>query len=96
MKISKATLDKLKSKHDLTEKDVFEAIANRSGHLLRDTREKHRTDPPTMWFVAYTNHRRLIKVCVMQRDDGIHVKTAYDANETEIIIYRVHGKPTDF
>lgn len=96
IKISKGTLDKLKEKHRLTRKEVLEAFVNRSGHLLTDTREDHRTNPPTMWFVAYTNHRRLVKVCFVHRNGEIHVKTAYDANDDEILIYRIHGKPTDF
>lgn len=96
IKISKKILDKLKDKHGLTRKDVLEVFVNRSGRLLKDNREEHRTDPPTQWFVAFTNHRRLVKVCFVRRDGEIHVKTAYEANEDEILIYRVHGKPTDF
>ena len=94
--ISKKISEKLRDAHQVTEKEVREAFNNRTGRLLYDTREKHRTDPPTMWFVACTNHRRLLKVCFIQRGDETHIRTAYTANDVELRIYRTHGDPSDF
>ena len=94
--ISKKVSEKLKDKHQVTEKELLEAFNNRTGKFLMDPREEHRSDPPTMWFVALTNHRRLLKVCFIQRDDDTHIRTAYTANDVELRIYRTHGTPSDF
>jgi uncharacterized DUF497 family protein len=94
--ISAAVKRKLADKHNVSEKEVHEAFANRTGKLLFDLREEHQSDPRTLWFVALTNHRRLIKVCFIPREDGPHIRTAYEANPVELSIYRAHGKPSDF
>jgi uncharacterized DUF497 family protein len=94
--ISAAVKKKLSDKHGVTEKDVQEAFANRTGKLLFDHREKHDSDPRTMWFVALTNRRRFLKVCFIQRDTGTYIRTAYIPNDTELNIYKTHGKPSDF
>ncbi|MDI3262341.1 MAG: DUF4258 domain-containing protein [Fulvimonas sp.] len=94
--ISQSVRKKLQDKHGVSVKEVHEAFANRTGKLLYDLREKHDSDPRTMWFVAPTNHRRLLKVCFVQRVDGTHIRTAYEANSVELSIYRTHGRPTDF
>jgi uncharacterized DUF497 family protein len=94
--ISKAIAEKLEGKHRVTSKEIEEAFDNRTGKLLYDTREEHATDPRTMWFIALTNHRRLLKVCFIQRGEDTYIRTAYSANEDELRIYRAHGKPSDF
>jgi len=94
--ISASVLKKLAEKHAVTEKEVQEAFVNRTGKLLFDQREKHDTDPRTMWFVALTNHRRLLKVCFIQRETDTYIRTAYTANDIELSIYSTYGKPSDF
>jgi uncharacterized DUF497 family protein len=89
--VSKSTEQKLASKHGLTIAEIRQAFVNREGGFLEDTREQHRTDPPTQWFIGVTNHGRTIKVAFVQRDGKIVLKTAYDANPTEIRIYERHG-----
>lgn len=94
--ISQKVLDKLASKHQVSAAEVQQCFENRTGDLLQDDREEHRTDPPTMWFVAPTNKLRLLKVCFIQLADGSHVRTCYPANDVELRIYRTHGRPSDF
>jgi hypothetical protein len=94
--ISSAISAKLELKHGVSEKEVRQALENRTGHLLVDDREDHKTDPPTLWFIAPTNARRLLKVCFIHRDGNSYVRTAYEANDTELRIYRRHGDPSDF
>jgi len=66
------------------------------GRFLEDSREAHRSDPPTLWFVAETDLGRRLKVCFILRPEdrgtaAVVIKTAYDANDHEIRIYRKYG-----
>lgn len=85
--ISESIRAKLLAKHDVTEKEVMECFANREGDIFRDTRERHLTDPPTLWFVAETNRGRKLKVCYVQKGKRVHLKTAFAANPAEISLY---------
>lgn len=85
---SEAVLEKLKDKHGVSKKEVEDCIANRVSGVLKDTREKHKTNPPTLWFIAETNQKRLLKVAFVNRSGEIHIKTAYEPNEDEIRIYK--------
>ena len=91
LKISPDILRKLSFKHAVTRQEVEQCFVNRSGQLLMDTREKHKTDPPTLWFLALTNRSRLLKIVYIQIDSTIHLKSAFSPNETEIEIYSRHG-----
>jgi hypothetical protein len=84
---SQAVLKKLTEKHRVTKAEVVQAFENRSGGLLRDTREEHLTDPPTLWFVANTDSGRTLKIAYVQRGELTFLKTAYDANDDEKQIY---------
>ena len=86
--ISPGVEKKLRDKHQVEPKEVLQCFENCDGQYLIDTREDHKTDPQTMWFVAETNKRRLLKVCFMQIDGVVTIKTAYDANSDEIRIYK--------
>lgn len=90
--ISQFVLDKLKDKHAVDRREIEQCFDNRDGGFLVDDREDHRTDPQTLWFIAPTNCDRLLKVVFIGVDGKIHIKTAYEANETEIRIYERHGK----
>ena len=92
--ISKEIEEKLRTKHQVTNKEVYECLANCKGNLLIDNREQHRTNPPTNWIIAETNRRRELKVCFMIIDGDIHIKTAFEPNELERKIYAKHGKKT--
>lgn len=89
---SQGIRDKLASKHSVSEDDVRECFANRSGQFLEDTREDHKTDPATLWFVAETNSGRRLKVIFVYRDGNIFIKSAYVAEEKSIRIYDSLGK----
>jgi len=93
--VSSSIRAKLASKHHVGEPEVHQCFANRTGSLLLDNREKHRTDPPTRWFIAPTNRGRLLKVCYVP-DGNYFLRTCFEPDETELAIYRKHGKPTDF
>ncbi len=94
--ITPKVLQKLADKHQVSEKEIEECFANRTGGILYDTREQHQSDPPTLWFVAHTNKARLLKVCFVLRGATAHIRTAYSANADELAIYRKKGKPSDF
>ena len=96
--ISAAVLEKLLDKHQVSEVEVHQCFQNICGGLLIDNREEHRTNPPTLWFIAMTNKRRLLKVCYMQIGADQHVKSVFEPVEIELRIYRVKAepKPTDF
>ena len=46
----------------VTEREVWECFLNRPDGVCKDNREEHRTDPPTVWFVAPTHIGRLLKI----------------------------------
>lgn len=87
---------KLAAKHDVGEPEVHQCLANITGKLLVDNREDHRSDPPTVWFIAPTNRGRLLKVCYVPKKGDIYIRTCYPPNDIELAIYRKHGNPIDF
>ena len=84
--------EKLSRKHRVTRAEIEQCFSNREGGLLLDEREDHKTDPPTLWFVASTNAGRELKVVYVQREGVIFLKTAYEANEDEKRIYEMIAK----
>ena len=91
LKISPDILRKLFLKHSVTRQEVEQCFVNRAGRLLMDAREKHKTNPPTLWFIALTNQSRMLKIVYIQIDHTIHLKSAFSPNATEIEIYSRHG-----
>ena len=79
--LSKEIIEKLSDKHNVSTVEVEECFYNRCGDLCVDDRDKHRTDPPTQWFVSETDKGRKLKVIFVLNDSGICIKSAYDANE---------------
>lgn len=88
---SQEILEKLQGRHGVTRREVEQCFENLEGPLLEDTREEHKSDPPTRWFLARTNQNRLLKVVYIQRDAKIYLRTCYAPNETEISIYARHS-----
>lgn len=88
LKCSSAVKRKLAEKHSVSLEEVQQCFANREGGLLEDTREDHKTDPPTQWFIAETDYGRRLKVVFMLKDGDIILKTAYLPNDLEESIYR--------
>ncbi len=75
--ISDVVRTKLHDKHAVSEKDVIECFATRERTTLIDTREEHKTDPATQWFVAETFMGKELAVYFMIIDGEIHIKSAF-------------------
>ncbi len=93
LNISEAIIKKLSQKHDVTREEVEECFYNRIKGLLEDVREQHKTNPPTMWFIAETNEGRLLKVVFIEvaRKGIYEIKTAYEPNKDEVKIYEKYA-----
>jgi uncharacterized DUF497 family protein len=92
LKITKRISEKLQQKHSVTPTEVRECFLNRIKGLLEDSRLDNRTDPPTMWFIAETDHGRFLKVVFIELTDGAYkLKTAYEPNDNEVKIYERHA-----
>lgn len=89
---SQAVREKLAVKHAVSEDEVRECFANKIGQYLQDPRADHKTDPPTLWFVAETNFGKRLKVIFVYRDGNIFIKSAYLADKDAIRIYDSIGK----
>jgi hypothetical protein len=92
LKISPAVLKKLAEKHGVSEAQIVECFANRTGKMLLDNREQHRTNPPTQWFISETDYAVKMKVVFIQHPGGqVEIKSAFPPNETELCIYTKHA-----
>ncbi|MCG6365344.1 hypothetical protein [Vibrio fluvialis] len=91
--ISTAVRKKLATKHNVTEREICECFANRDKEFLKDLREEHQSDPPTLWFVAETDYGRKLKVVFIHNpsNNNIIIRTCYPANPVEISIYEKHA-----
>lgn len=78
---------KLGTKHQVTEAEVKQCFYNVDGEYIEETALKHKTNPPSFWFLARTNQERLLKIIFTPRDGNIFIKSAYDANQTSIDLY---------
>ena len=70
--------------HDnITVKEVEECFANHCGGYCMDPRPQHldSNGNPTPWFVAETNHRRVLKVMFVREHGDIYLKSAYPATQ---------------
>ncbi len=91
--ISNAVSQKLLKKHGVNRGEIIECFASRERGFLEDSREDHKTDPPTKWFIGETDYGRKLKVVFIQVDNqDIHIKTAYMANTDEIHIYSTYAR----
>ena len=86
--ISTKVKSKLFEKHAVTENEIRECFLNRERTALRDEREDHQSDPPTLWIIAKTDYLRELKLVFMVTDKGVILKTAYEPNQQEIQIYK--------
>ncbi len=85
--VSQGVKQKLAEKHNVQIHEIRECFSNRTGGFLTDNREDHKTDPPTLWFVAETDYGRLLKVVFIQKENDFFIKTTYEANKKEVSIY---------
>ena len=86
--ISDNILYKLESVHNVQPREIEQCFLSREGVSLVDDREEHRTDPPTKWFLAYTNDNRLLKVVYVWKKDECYIKSAFEPNDKEIEIWK--------
>ncbi len=92
LKISKRIEEKLWEKHGVVITEVYECFLNRTKGLLEDTRVDHKTNPPTRWFIAETDHGRLLKIVFIELFNGAYeIKTAYEPNDNEVKIYEQYA-----
>lgn len=87
IKISQRIVKKLREKHKVSLSEVKQCFMNRQSGLLEDIRVNHRTEPPTMWFIAETDSGRELKVVFMETKGICEIKTVYEPNEIEVRIY---------
>lgn len=81
--ISPEIKEKLLRKHGVTTEMVLEAVANRKRALLIDSREQHRTNPPTCYFFSTTDDGRILKVVLVANlaTGEVWLKTAYTPSD---------------
>ena len=90
--ISAVVFRKIIEKHSVTKEEVEECFYNRTGGLLEDNRERHKTRPPTMWFIAETDEGRILKIVFIELSDKTYeIKTAYEPDENEVRIYEKYA-----
>jgi uncharacterized DUF497 family protein len=83
---------KLDEKHTVTVDEVDQCFDNKCGVNLIDDREEHRTDPPSLWFIAETNKGRLLKIIYVYRDGKYYIKSGFEPNKSDIETYEDEGK----
>ena len=90
--ISQSVQAKLAAKKPpVTQAEIEQCFANRTGIYLLDEREEHASDPPTRWFIAETYYGRKLKVAFIAKGEDTVIRTAYDPNPDEIRIYSKYG-----
>lgn len=88
--ISPKVQEKLANKQPpVTRDEVEQCFTNHPAswpHLF-DTRARHASNPPTLWFIGLTDTGRHLKIVFIQKPDGPHLRTAYEPNRVEEQIY---------
>lgn len=92
LRVSLGVREKLETKHKVTIGEVEQCFANRQGRFLEDLRERHRTVPPTRWFIARTDDGRILKVVFILRGRAVHLRTAFEPEESAIRLYGLYGR----
>lgn len=79
---------KLQTKHGVSVDEVEQCFLNQTRVFLEDDRTEHLTMPPTMWFIAETDHGRTLKVVFVEHPSNVYeLKTAYEPSPEEERIY---------
>lgn len=87
-KISARVTEKLSTKHGgITHQEITECFLNRCGKFYLDTREDHRTNPPTYWFVSETDKGRKLKVVFMRYPDHFRIKSVFEPTDGSDALY---------
>ena len=92
--ISDKIREKLSKKvPQVTEEEIHQCFANQDRSFVIDPREEHRTNPFTRWFVAETDYGRKLKIMYVPDSKGIHIKSAYDADQHIIDLFNKYSRP---
>lgn len=84
--------EKLSKKNPpVSRREVEQCFENIHGGLLTDEREVHKTDPPTLWFIAKTNANRELKIVYVQKGGIVYLKSAFDPDDEERRIYQKYA-----
>lgn len=88
--ISSRIKEKLSRKEPpVTEEEIIQCFANCVKRFLLDSREEHKTNPPTQWFVSETDFGRKLKIVFIKQKNGdVEIKSAFNPNEEERRIYK--------
>lgn len=86
---SEAIIGKIQSKHGVDFLEAEEAFNNFVGYPLEDTREEHKSKPPTLWCLSETYEGRLLKLVYIQYDDQqlAVLRTAYEPDDNEVELW---------
>ncbi len=79
--------EKLLRKHGVTRREVEQCFDNALYDSVEDTRARHKTKPPTLWFIAETNKGRALKIAYVPYGESIYIKTAYEPNAIETQLF---------
>jgi hypothetical protein len=87
--VSDAIEQKILEFHKVTVIEAEEAFSSFNGKMLEDDRAKHRTKPPTYWFLSETYDGRLLKLVmkILWDDKIAFLRTAYEPSDEEINYY---------
>jgi uncharacterized DUF497 family protein len=83
--IASSVAQKIRQKHNISVGEVEECFYNRTHSFLIDSREEHKTDPPTQWFLAKTDLGKTLKVCFIVNSGEISIKTAFSVDNQDLI-----------
>jgi hypothetical protein len=81
---------KIKEIHEVEIEEVREAFLNHiacNERFIEETRKEHFKVHKKLWFIAETDHGRILKVVVAEEGDFLELVTAYDPDEEDIIYY---------
>ncbi|CAM5779616.1 ADP-ribosyl-(dinitrogen reductase) hydrolase [Ottowia pentelensis] len=85
--IAPSILKKLTEKHSVTRNEVEQCFLNRKFPVLLDDLEDHQTDPPSLFFIAYTNAGRRLKVVYIQKGPNVVIKTCFEPTDAMVAVY---------
>lgn len=86
--IRDSTKKKLAEKHQVSVEEVEQCFYNREGLLSEDTREEHKSDPPTPWFVSKTDRGGKLAVFLIVDDCSVIIKSAFEPSESRVKLYK--------
>jgi hypothetical protein len=79
-------------KRGINQIQLLECFGNQTRSALIDEREEHKTDPPTLWFIAENDSGRCLKDVFIQLTAlDVFIKSAYEPDANESRIYQKYS-----